>query len=511
MARKFDVIIIGAGHNGLVAAAYLSMAGRKVLVLEANGETGGATQSVRAFPEYDVTLSRYAYLVSLLPDKIVTDLGLRFETRSREMASYTPYTRQGRYFGLSVSREWDNATESSFHELTGSSKEARAWREFYNRIASFAQRLAPTLLEPMPTRYELRNRMGMDESWRMSMERPIAESVLSSLENDVTRGVALTDALIGMDASAYDMLANRCFLYHLVGNGTGEWKVPVGGMGALVAELERVARSHKAVIKTDAKVVGVQKLKKNVKVATADGAEYTGAWLLCNAAPEVLSDLLGEKRPEPGLEGAQVKINLLLSRLPAFRSGIDPRKAFSGTLHINECFSDLEQAWNDSRSGRLPGRLPVEMYCHSLTDPSILSAELQEKGYQTLTLFGLHTPARLFEADNDGMKKLAMERAFAGLNAHLKEPIEDCIARNADGAPCVEVKSPLDLERAIGLPRGNIFHNDLTMPFREESEPSGWGVETGHPNILVCGSGARRGGAVSGIPGHNAAMAVLGR
>jgi phytoene dehydrogenase-like protein len=157
----------------------------------------------------------------------------------------------------------------------------------------------------------------------------------------------------------------------------------------------------------------------------------------------------------------------------------------------------------------MPGRLPAEMYCHTLTDPSILSTELQAKGYHTLTLFGLHTPASLFENDNEGSAEIALTRALEGLNECLDEPVEDCIARNPDGSLCIEVKTPLDLEASIGLPKGNIFHRDLSFPFREDDAKPGWGVETDHPRILICGAGAVRGGGVSGIPGHNAAMALL--
>jgi len=155
-----------------------------------------------------------------------------------------------------------------------------------------------------------------------------------------------------------------------------------------------------------------------------------------------------------------------------------------------------------AKSGNVPGMLPIEMYCHTLTDPSILSAELQEQGYQTLTLFGLHTPAALFDADNEGAKAAALKAALASINQYLVEPIENVIA-------AIEVKSPLDIEGEVGLPRGNIFHKDLSFPFREDNQHIRWGVETDDPRIFICGAGAIRGGGVSGIPGHNAAMAVL--
>ena len=142
------------------------------------------------------------------------------------------------------------------------------------------------------------------------------------------------------------------------------------------------------------------------------------------------------------------------------------------------------------------------MYCHTLSDPSILGKELQEAGYHTLTLFGLHAPASLFDADNDAAREVALASALSSVNECLAEPIQDVIA-------AMEVKTPLDIEEAIALPRGNIFHKDLSMPFREDATEPSWGVETDDPRIFICGAGAMRGGGVSGIPGHNAAMAVL--
>jgi len=149
------------------------------------------------------------------------------------------------------------------------------------------------------------------------------------------------------------------------------------------------------------------------------------------------------------------------------------------------------------------------MYCHTLSDTSILGADLVAKGFQTLTLFGMHTPASLFEKDNSGSKEIILERLLNQLNQYLVDPIESCLAKNSDGSLCIEIKSPLDLEAEIGLPRGNIFHKDLSMPFREDASAPSWGVETDVPNLFLCGAGAIRGGGVSGIPGHNAAAAVL--
>jgi phytoene dehydrogenase-like protein len=497
-SKKYDVVIVGGGHNGLVAATYLARAGKSVRVLEANPEIGGASQSVRTFPEFDANLSRYSYLIALLPDKIINDLGLSFECLSRDVSSYTPY---GENKGLYVSRVWDKATESSFNEIDPSGKEGGAWQDFYAEVAEFAERIAPTLLEPLKTRSELRKQIDLDSTWQYLVEEPIGKVITERFTNDVVRGVVLTDALIGTFASAFDIQANICFLYHLIGNGTGEWKVPKGGMGALVNELVRVAKESGVEISLNSKAVKVESTSAGVSVALENGEVVSADYLLSNAAPQVLARLRGASAPE-SLDGSQMKINILLKRLPKLKSGIDPRLAFAGTFHANESFTQFESVYKDAKNGVMPQKMPIEMYCHTLTDPSILGQELQDEGYQTLTLFGLHTPASLFDGDNDAARDAALKSALASLNDYLAEPIEDVIA-------AIEVKTPLDIEAAISLPRGNIFHKDLSMPFREDGTDEAWGVETDDPRIFICGAGAVRGGGVSGIPGHNAAMAIL--
>jgi phytoene dehydrogenase-like protein len=507
---KYDIVIIGGGHNGLIAATYLAKAGKQVLLLEANPEIGGATASVRAFPDFDAHLSRYSYLVSLLPDQIVHDLGLRFRALSRRVASYTPFHGHGSDQGLYVSRIWDEETSQSFNGLSGGENEATAWQKFYGEIETFAQRLAPSLLKPLPTRSELKRYIGLAPVWDYLIENPIGEAIAATFKNDVVRGVVLTDALIGTFASAFSTQASKCFLYHLIGNGKGEWKVPVGGMGALVQELERVAKSAGVSIAVSSRATSVQSDGKEVGVTLEDGRNFFGKYLLSNVAPQRLAELRG-LTPAESLEGSQLKINMLLKQLPRLKSGVDPRDAFAGTLHINERFEQLEIAYQQALSGQLPSTLPLELYCHTLTDPSILSTELQQKGYHTLTLFGLHTPAMLFDSNPDAQRKAAADAALRSLNEYLVDPIESVLAESRNGDPAIEVKTPLDIEAAIGMPRGNIFHRDLAFPFREDDDVPGWGVETDDPRIFICGAGARRGGGVSGIPGHNAAMAVLAK
>ncbi|TQM80600.1 phytoene dehydrogenase-like protein [Saccharothrix saharensis] len=503
----YDVVVVGGGHNALVAASYLARAGRTVLVLEKLDHVGGAAVSEQAFPGVPARLSRYSYLVSLLPDRIVADLGLRVALRSRAASSYTPGG------DLLVERVPGEATAASFRALTGSDAEWERWRRWYDDLAVLAEALSPTMLEPLLSREHARLRVdsvARMRLWDQVVERPLGETLEELFADDVVRGVVATDALIGTHTSLHDLKANRCFLYHVIGNGTGEWQVPVGGMGAVTGELLRVAREAGAEVVTGAEVTRVEVDGVTGEVEY-DGRTVGAKFVLSGVAPSTL-DLLRGRPARSVAEGCQVKVNMLLERLPRFRSGVDPRVAFAGTLHIDESYRQLETAYRESAAGQVPSVLPSEMYCHTLTDPSILAPELVERGWHTLTLFGLHTPAALFEQDNAGLRDELVGRYLAGLDAHLAEPIESCLARDADGRPCLEARTPLDLEAELGLPRGNIFHDELAWPFAEhEDEVGRWGVETDVANLFVCGAGARRGGGVSGIAGHNAAMAVLER
>jgi phytoene dehydrogenase-like protein len=508
-SSRYDAVVVGGGHNGLTAAAYLARAGRSVLVLERQPHVGGAAVSTAPFPGVDVRLSRYSYLVSLLPSRIIDDLGLRLELRQRRIASFTPEGDGG----LLVDNTDPARTAASFAALTGGDADWRAWEQLHARTAVLAARVAPTMTEPLLSEAAMRETVGDSAAWDLITKRPLGEMLAEEFGSDTVRGVVMTDAVVGTFARATEtsLLQNRCYLYHVIGNGTGLWNVPVGGMGQVSAALAEAATAAGAQILTGAEVTGIDP-DGAVSYRDSGGGEHeAGAGhILANVAPVTLDRLLGQAGAAVP-EGSQLKINMVLRRLPRLRDRtVPPGDAFCGTFHINEGYAALEEAWQQAARGEVPAGAPCEAYCHSLTDGSIVGAELRAAGVQTLTVFGLHMPASLFRADPAGAKERAFAATMRSINSVLAEPIEDCLLTDAGGQPCIEAKTPADLEAEAYLPGGHIFHGDLSWPFAEDPADAGrWGVETSHPRVLVCGAGSRRGGGVSGIGGHNAAMAIL--
>jgi phytoene dehydrogenase-like protein len=510
---NYDVAIIGGGHNGLVAAGYLAKSGLSVVLLEQHDVLGGAAISAQAFEGIDARLSRYSYLVSLLPAQVIADLGLEVELAPRRYGSFTPDPITGS--GLLIDKDDDDAATARSFESVDAAPDFDRWNDFYAKTEVIAQKLFGSVLEPLRTSSEIAELLG-PELWSEFFERPIGETIEKTFESDLVRGVVMTDALIGTFASNNDpeLDANKCFLYHVIGNETGEWSIPVGGMGAVTTSMAKRALEFGAELKPNCEVLTIGEGLVVTYRENGETKSLAAKHLLANVSRPVLNKLLG-KSSAHNIEGTQVKVNMLLKRLPKLKAGTDPVAAFGGTFHINEGFDQLQTAFDQATRGEIPNPLPLEIYCHSLTDPSILGPELQESGAQTLTVFALHTPHSLLKGrDHDEMRAALELAAIESINSVLAEDVRGLLMTDSDGRLCIETKTTQDLEDALGLPGGNIFHAPLSWPFVEDgaelqTPAQRWGVESGVSGVLFCGSTARRGGAVSGIAGHNAAMAVL--
>src|SRR5438034_936559 len=375
---QYVVVILGAGHYGLVAAAYLGRAGLSVLLLEKNDYIGGATTSQQIFPDYDARLSRYAYLVSLFPQKIIHDLGLNLELRRRAIASCTPYMKHGHDGALLLSNVDEEVGRRSMCELTGNTTEYDELKCFYALPRVFAERVWDSMLQPLVSREEMARRFKVDEisreAWRTLVEEPLGNAIERYLRDDLVRGLVFTDAKVGVFTYPHDssLLQNRCFLYHLIGNKTGEWKVPVGGMGAVARELEQAARKAGAefLVNVDLRALDVKGEKRSVEFEV-DGKQQTveAQYLLVNFGRNVLAKFVGKLyQPDAVDEGSVFKINMLLRWLPKLKAArYAAAEAFCGTFHSDEGYEQMNISYRQASDGRLPDKTPCEVYCHTLT------------------------------------------------------------------------------------------------------------------------------------------------
>ena len=520
MSSTYDVVVVGAGHNGLVSAAYLARAGLRVLVLERLGSVGGAAASTTSFDGHPAVLPRYASLVWLMPEEILEDLGVGVRLAPRPMASYTPVVRNGKHGGLVVERPEGRATRNSFIALTGGGREYDVWCSFYGEVAAMARVVAPTMLQPLPTERTVAEAVDPG-TWREFVTVPLGQVIERRFADDTVRGLVAADALRGTFASMNDggLVQNRAFLYSLMGHGSGEARIPVGGMGALSDALAATAAGSGAEIRTNAGVSAIRAGEDSAEVSWDDASgshTVQTRFVLADVAPWVLHILMGEPQDlEMKPQGAQVTVNFLLDRLPRLKSGMDPAVAFAGTharrLGVLDARGVVRRrvgrpgAGDDPRHGRVPhphrpvdpGQRGLDAAHPDLHDP-------QHPGLAVRVQLPAHQGDRSWPGRSPPWTPTWSTRSRAAW------------PRTPSGRPCIDARIPQDVEYELAMPGGHPDHGDLDWPWasnraRLETPAQQWGVQTDHAPVLLCGAGARRGGAVSGIAGHNAAQALLAR
>ncbi len=348
-----DVVVVGGGHNGLVAAGYLARAGLRVRVLERLEHIGGAAVSAQAFDGVEVRVSRYSYLVSLLPPRIVADLGAEVRLAGRRFSSYTPQPATGGRSGLLV------GSPDSFRAVGGADDE-RDFAEFYRRTRLVTDPLWPTLTQPLRTCEQARRHVidagepDAAAAWRAIVDEPIGHAIAAAVRDDLVRGVIATDALIGTFARLDEasLRQNICFLYHVLG---GDWDVPIGGMGAVTATLAAAAVRHGAEIVTGAEVYAVDPTGEVRYRHDGDERVSRGRFVLSGVTPTVLARLLGDRPPAPD-QGSQFKVNMVLRRLPRLRDDtVTPNR------HSPAHFTSTRRGvnWTARMRGRPPERCRI--------------------------------------------------------------------------------------------------------------------------------------------------------
>jgi phytoene dehydrogenase-like protein len=516
--NSYDAIIIGAGHNGLIAAAYLARAGRRVLVLERRNIVGGACVTEEVWPGYQVSTA--AYLCSLLRPEIVADLELTrhgFDVYRRDTSGFAP-ANQGENLMFYPDAARMRPELERFCALTP--EDVEAYFQLEADIENVAAVIDTFLMREPPTEAELR--VAFDAAGIAALYEPFLHGSVRDLldgrfRNERLKTMLATDGLIGTYGGPSTPGTAYVLLHHYLGTvlgSRGGWGYVRGGMGQITRALAAVVAAHGGEIRTDAEVARVLvEAGRAVGVRLAEGTEFRAAAVLSNAdpyhtfthlAPGIADEAAGDAhwKALTTQGGAAVKINLAVSELPRFTclpNGPVPGPEHLGTIHLGPDMAYLERAWEEVSRGYPSSEPMIEMYVQTATD-----ASLTPPGRHILSLFVQYFPYNLAPGlDLDTERERFAERVIA------------LVAQYAPNVPASilhrQILTPRDLEARFGLTGGHIFHGDLLPPNLWNQRPGTgfFGARTPLPGLYLCGSGAHPGGCVCGAPGYNAAQTLL--
>ncbi|HXF93668.1 MAG TPA: NAD(P)/FAD-dependent oxidoreductase [Nitrospiraceae bacterium] len=526
MASDYGAIIIGAGHNGLVAACYLARAGWKVLVLERRHLVGGACVTEEVFPGFKVSTA--AYVISLFRPEIVRDLrleayGLRILERSP--SSFTPFP-DGRFLLLGADPDLNHQEIAKF-----SVRDADNYPRYQDWLEGLATVLEPLLTVTPPNI----RRLGLRDLWRLlrlgrmvtrigprigdlvelltGAARPILERWFESEELKATLA---TDAVIGTMASPSTPGTAYVLFHHVMGTTNGKrgiWGYVQGGMGGLTQALARAARDLSVTIRCEAEVSHILVKDGEVAgVALANGDEFKAPVVASNADAHVTFTRLLDPKQLPDefvqavrridYRSASLKINLALSELPSFLAcpGTKPGPQHRGTIHICPDLEYLERAYDEAKYGRPSDRPILECTIPSVVDPSVAPP-----GSHLMSMFVQYAPYNLRAATWDQLRERFADRCVDLLTEYAPNFKASVIGR--------QVLTPLDLEQMFGLTGGNIFQGAMTLNqlFCFRPVPGYADYRTPIAGLYLCGAAAHPGGGVTGAAGYNAAREILSR
>ncbi len=524
MTGKYDAIVIGAGHNGLVTACYLAKARWRVLVLERRHVVGGACVTEETFPGFKVSTA--AYVNSLFRKEIVRDLRLKeygFEVLERSPSSFTPFPDR-RYLLLGPDGEMTRKEIAKF-----SKRDAENYSRYEAMLERVADVIEPTLTESPPDLL----RPGVRGLWRMfQLQRRLrrlgsgageAVEILTGparpildrwFESEELKATLATDAIIGAMASPSMPGTAYVLFHHVMGETNGKrgvWGYVKGGMGGLTQALASAARALGVEIRCEAPVSRILVEKgRAAGVVLAGGEEVRAPVLASNADANVTFLRLlqpGELPPEfldavkrIDYSSASLKINVALSELPDFLAcpGTQPGPQHRGTIHVCPDLDYIERAFDDAKYGKPSERPLLECTIPSVVDPSVVPA-----GKHVMSMFIQYAPYKLRDATWDDLREKFADRCFDLLDEYAPNFKRSVIAR--------QVLTPLDLERTFGLTGGNIFQGAMTLNqlFSFRPVPGFADYRTPVRGLYLCGSAAHPGGGVMGAPGLNAARVIL--
>jgi phytoene dehydrogenase-like protein len=496
---RYDAVVIGGGHNGLVCAAYLARAGRRVLVLERREVLGGCAVTEEVWPGYRVSVA--SYLVSLLKDEIVRDLDLRrfgYFVYPKDPPFFTPFP-DGRHLFL-----WQDEARTVEEIARFSRRDAEAFPRYDEHLEHLAQTMDAMLLGAAPEDVS-----ALDEVLDCSAE----EFLDRWFESDEIKVTLATDGVIGANGGPRTKGTAYVLLHHCMGMAAGRralWGYVRGGMGALSEAIAASARAAGAEIVTDAAVARVLTRDGAARgVVLENGDEILADVVVSNLDPKATFLRLVERSELPGdfvaaidayqCTGPSMKMNLALKGLPRFTAYPEtPGPHHRATIHLCPSIDYVERAWEEARQGR-PSHDPMI----EIGIPTMYDATLAPAGHHIMSVFLQYTPYQLAQATWDEVREPYAERVIDVIEEYAPNLREVLIAK--------QVLAPPDLEKRFGITGGNIFHGELIRQQLFSKRPvERWG-QYGTPlaGLYLCGSGTHPGGGVMGASGHNAAAAIL--
>jgi len=510
-APRYDAIVIGAGHNGLVAANYLARNGFKILVVEKRNVPGGACVTEEVWPGFRI--SRLAYAYSLFRNEIVQDLDLKrhgLEIIAPQIDVFVPFG-DGRHLSL-----WTDPRKTKEEIAKFSQKDVRGYEKYHEFWESVGLLVGSLGMGPPPSLKDIATLLEDPDSTDL-MKKIIFYSVRELLdeffEDDHVKASFMARGLIGTLASPSTPGTAYVLGHHVIGEaagGQGVWGYVRGGMGGLAQALVSSLVEKGGELMLNAPVEKIVVNESTAKgVVLANGKSIEAKIVLANADPkQTMLKLVGEEFLDQGLvkrlhelkdEGCVVKLNAALKGLPKYKDyPMHPGPHLEGITGIGPSPDYYERAYFDALLGGISKRPLLRVVYHSVTDQS-----LAPSGYHTMSVFAQFFPYHLRQGNWDERREEAAQAIFDALE-EFAPGISKLVYK-------YEVLTPLDLERTFSLPRGNIFHAEIfpyqMLSFRPTTELSGY--RTPIQGLYLCGSGSHPGGGVTGGPGYNAAHVVL--